>query len=370
VPVQSTVTQTVVDISKILPPVVTILSPAPGSTFSTGTVTVKYLVRTEADAPLLGVRARVNGLSRDARNLTVAAAGEVREITVNVPQEDSEVLLFAENRHGISSPASLKLTYRGAPAPRAPDAKPVLYVLAIGVSDYVNPQYRLNFAAKDARDFISVVQKQKGRLYSDVVVKLLADRDATSKQVVEGFEWLQKNVTDKDTGMAFIAGHGLNDAKGRYYFLPANIDLDHLPETGVPFTQIRGHLSNLKGKGLLFVDTCHSGDVMGGRAGFSSDVNGVLNELSSAEYGLVVLASSTGKQFSLEDPSWGNGAFTKALVEGLNGQADLKHRGRITHKMLDFYVSDRVDELTSGKQTPVNPSPQGVPDYPIAATGI
>ena len=48
---------------------------------------------------------------------------------------------------------------------------------------------------------------------------------------------------------------------------------------------------------------------------------------------------------------------------------NLKHRGRITHKMLDFYVSDRVEELTDGKQTPVNPSPQGVPDYPIAAAG-
>ena len=108
---------------------------------------------------------------------------------------------------------------------------------------------------------------------------------------------------------------------------------------------------------------------MGGRRGWTADVNGVLNELSSPEYGLVVLASSTGKQFSLEDASWGNGAFTKALVEGLSGQADLKKRGRITHKMLDFYVSDRVDELTKGKQTPVNPSPQGVPDYVVAVTG-
>jgi uncharacterized caspase-like protein len=145
--------------------------------------------------------------------------------------------------------------------------------------------------------------------------------------------------------------------------------VDRLQATGVPFQEIRTRLGNLNGKALLFVDTCHSGNVMGGRTGLSNDINGVLNELSSPEYGLVVLASSTGKQFSLEDASWGNGAFTKALVEGLAGQADLKKRGRITHKMLDFYVSDRVDELTHGQQTPVNPSPQGVPDYPIALAG-
>jgi WD40 repeat protein len=367
--VESTVQQAVVDISQVLPPVVTILSPAPGTAVSSSAVTVRYLLRSAGDAPVIGVRARVNGLAQSARNLAVAAQGETREITVNVPPEDAEIMLFAENRHGVSAPASVRVAWQGKPPAPAAEAKPVLYVLAIGVSAYDKPEYRLNYAAKDARDFVATVQKQKGRMYSDVVVRLLADHDASSGSVIAGFTWLQQQVTPKDVGMVFIAGHGLNDERGRYYFLPANVDLDRLEATGVPFNEIRTRLANLNGKGLLFVDTCHAGNVMGGRLGLSNDVNGMLNELSSPEYGLVVLASSTGKQFSLEDSSWGNGAFTKALVEGLNGQADLKKRGRITHKMLDFYVSDRVDELTHGQQTPVNPSPQGVPDYPVALTG-
>jgi uncharacterized caspase-like protein len=67
----------------------------------------------------------------------------------------------------------------------------------------------------------------------------------------------------------------------------------------------------------------------------------------------------------LEDPSWGNGAFTKAVVEGINGKADLNSTGRITYKMLDFYISERVKELTHGRQTPVTQGPGGVPDFPI-----
>jgi uncharacterized caspase-like protein len=277
------------------------------------------------------------------------------------------VLIFAENRNGVSAPATLRITSSVAP-PKPSDDRPVLYVLAIGVSDYVNPSIRLNFAAKDAKDFASSVMRQKGRLYRDVVLRELTDRNVTAASVADGFAWLQKNVTEKDVGMAFIAGHGISDERGQYFFLPASVDIEKVEATSVPFAEIRSRLGNLRGKGLLFVDTCHSGDVMGGRRGWTADVNGVLNELSSPEYGLVVLASSTGKQFSLEDAAWGNGAFTKALVEGLSGQADLKKRGRITHKMLDFYVSDRVDELTQGKQTPVNPSPQGVPDYVVAVT--
>lgn len=358
--------QVVADVTRVLPPVVTILSPPSGSAVGKEVVTVRYTVRSAPDAPVTSVRARVNGLAQESRALQLVAQAEVREINVTVPPEDSEILLFAENRYGTSAPASLRLYWRGAaPAPTSV-TKPVLYVLAVGISQYQKPEYRLHYASKDARDFVSIVNQQKGGYYSDVVVKLLTDEAASNTDVIQSFEWLQKQVTQKDVGMVFIAGHGVTDERGDYFYLPFNADLDALAKTAVPFGEIKSRLANLRGRGLLFVDTCHSGNVMGSKKGFSNDVTGVLNELSSAEYSLVVIASSTGSQYSLEHDSWGNGAFTKALVEGFAGQADLKKRGRITHKMLDFYVSDRVEELTKGQQTPVNASPQGVPDFTIA----
>jgi hypothetical protein len=48
----------------------------------------------------------------------------------------------------------------------------------------------------------------------------------------------------------------------------------------------------------------------------------VVNELASAESGAIVFSSSTGRQYSQENPKWGNGAFTKGLVEGISGKAD------------------------------------------------
>ena len=80
----------------------------------------------------------------------------------------------------------------------------------------------------------------------------------------------------------------------------------------------------------------------------------------------MVFTASTGRQLSLEDPAWGNGAFTKALVEGLSGKADLQKTGRITLKGLDYYIDERVKELTGGRQSPVSIAPSGVPDFPIA----
>ena len=121
------------------------------------------------------------------------------------------------------------------------------------------------------------------------------------------------------------------------------------------------------GKAVAFLDTCHSGNIFGsGRKGLN-DITGVINELASAENGVVVFSSSTGRQSSLEDASWNNGAFTKALVEGIDGKADEMHTGRVTYKMLDLYVAERVKALTKGKQSPVTQAPGGVNDFPLAS---
>ena len=79
----------------------------------------------------------------------------------------------------------------------------------------------------------------------------------------------------------------------------------------------------------------------------------------------MTFASSTARQLSYEHVNeWGNGAFTKAVVEGLTGKADFFQNGYVTASQLDTYVSDRVPKLTLGKQTPAIGRPFGV-DYPL-----
>lgn len=80
----------------------------------------------------------------------------------------------------------------------------------------------------------------------------------------------------------------------------------------------------------------------------------------------MVFAASTGNQYSLENSTWSNGAFTKAVVEGLNGKADERRTGRITVTMLDLYIAERVKELTKDQQTPTTTKPHSVPDFPVA----
>lgn len=362
-----------VSLAQVLPPVVEIVSPVSDSSVQSNKITVRYRVRTLADAPVTGMRVRVNGqaLSADrALKRQEDSSDDIREIEVAIPEQDSDIALFAENKNGVSTAALLYLNWAGQKIAAKNDAlfRPKLYVLAVGISKYKNPDYNLGLAAKDAKDFAAVFQKQKGKLYGDVVVKLLTDDKATRDDVVDGLDWLKAQVTTRDVGMMFIAGHGMNDNQGKYFFLPHNADPDKLLRTGVAQTDIRDTLNSLAGKAVFFVDTCHAGNALG--TSKTRTIGGMtdafVNELASAENGVIVFSSSTGKQLSQENPAWGNGAFTKALVEGLSGKADFSKTGKITQKGLDYYVTERVKELTHGQQSPVSISPGGVTDFPIA----
>jgi streptogramin lyase len=351
------------DTKKTLPPVITIISPRDGSYFTNTELTVQYAIKNPSGEPITKIRVLIDGklLPQERGIMLKQIDEETGEITITAPQRDFELSLIAETKYSISAPSTVKLYWRG-------DAfviKPKLYILAIGVSKYKDKDLQLRFASKDATDFVEIMKLQKGLLFEDVIVKLLVDEQATKDNILDGLDWLERQTTSKDVAILFLAGHGLNDRANNFYFLPVDVDIEHLKRTGVAFSDIKNTVSAISGKSIVFVDACHSGNVFGGKRTVV-DMTSIVNELTSAESGVVVFASSTGKQFSFEDPAWGNGAFTKALIEGLKGKADLLGKGKITINMLQAYISERVKELTKGKQTPTVVKPQSVPDFPIA----
>ena len=353
-----------VSVREKLPPVAAILSPADGSEVSGTPVKMRYSVR--SPEPLTGLKVLVDG-----RPVSVEGIGktpkESGELSIPIPSRDCEVSVIAENRHAASEPATIRLRWKGAAAKEAFEIKPKLYVLAVGVSMYQDPDMRLDLAAKDALDFGAAWNEQKGRLYSGVEVRALTDAQATKGNILDGLEWLQRQVTDKDIAVLFFAGHGINDSTGVFYFLPVDADLEKLKRTAISQSDITSTVATIAGKVLVFMDACHSGNLMGKvkRRGVVV-VSSVINELASAENGAVVFSSATGRQYALENMEWGNGAFTKGVVEGIRGKADYKSTGRITVNMLDLYVSERVKELTKGQQTPTTVKPPNVPDFPVA----
>lgn len=357
-------------ITEMLPPIVELRSNPAIETGAT-TVPVRFEVRSPANAPVSGIKARVNGkLVRDLRGKGLRGSG-VQEIEVPVPgaDTDAEILLFAENRHGKSDPVTVKVLRASTQKTLAPAEKyDKLYLLIVGISKYPEP-WTLGVANKDARDFSHHMAKQAGRLYNSAVPKLLIDEQATRANILAGLQWLRDSVGEKDAGVVFFAGHGDN-AGSNYFFIPG--DANAIPAQGemknpadfeawkkknapalwVPGEEIAKALLNIKGRAVFFVDTCHSGSLAKQTIRQSSDMTGTLNAMDD-EKGVIIFASSTSKELSQEDTDWGNGAFTKSLIEGLKGGADKDKNGLIRPSYLSAYVNDRVRELTKNEQRPV-----------------
>jgi uncharacterized caspase-like protein len=187
--------------------------------------------------------------------------------------------------------------------------------------------------------------------------------------VLDALEWLDAAVTSRDIGMVLIAGHGLTDEKGHYWFLPADAAPKRLAATAVSQEDIRREMSAIVGKAVLFLDTCHANRAVAAR-GLSPagvDVASLVNDFAKTENGLITFAASRGAELSQESPAWGHGAFSLALIEGIGeGKADLLHKGTITVSALDAYIANRVKDLTEGHQHPVMSRPDTVPDFAFA----
>jgi hypothetical protein len=351
-----------------LPPVVTLAALPPMPPNATE-LAISFKLFNPGGQKVDKVTVRIDGRPVDVAVQPGAGTGPGGEtegrMVVPLPKAEGKIQIFAEGLNGTSMPAELNFKSQ-APALKAlADRRPTLYLLAVGVSRYANADMNLGLAAKDARDFAAAMRQQAGLYYKQVEVRLLQDEQATRASVLQGLRWLQNLAGPEDVAMLFLAGHGVADAADLYHFLPHDMREQQLAQTAVSETQLRNTLASIKGRALFFVDTCFSGKSVGK---FSKrELTRMANGLASAEMGVIVFSGSAPRQESLEDPAWGNGAFTRALVAGLTGRADFRREGVVTHKGLDYYVAHEVRSLTQGRQTPVTAVPNGIADFPLAA---
>lgn len=278
----------------------------------------------------------------------------------------------------------------------APRRQPDLYVVAVGVSDYVDPRFRLTYAHKDAGDLAAYCQAQS-KDYGKIHVQLLQNRDATRENILKTKRLLQNTHVD-DQVVLFFAGHGLLDAKLDYYFATANIDFAQPARHGLSYDDLEGLLQGIRARQkLLLIDTCHSGEadkdeVQTARAETTSLGTvkarsfrdfAVINDASLAPNqsrrlveemfadlrrgtGAVVISAAGSAEYALESATWQNGVFTYAVLAGLrDAKADANNDGQIRVSELRDYVQQEVRRLTHGRQSPIARKENLKVDFPL-----
>ncbi|MFO0556000.1 MAG: caspase family protein [Polyangiaceae bacterium] len=257
-----------------------------------------------------------------------------------------------------------------------------LYFIGFGVSAYRDPELRLEYAAKDARDLGDLFARSRG--FRHVHTLEFTDEQVSEAALADVRRTLSSTHAD-DVVVLFVSGHGtqIGDAEPRYVFLPATARVDDLEHSTFELGLFEDVLDGVPARNrLLLIDTCESGErdegdelrdeAAAGAHGLrarssrgvrrqrlagksrSSTVVGDPQRLVAGDLrkrsGAIIISSSRGAELSYEQRELENGVFTQALLEVLTQPR--KTDRALSIDELRNGVSDLVRERTADLQHP------------------
>ncbi|MBN8545487.1 MAG: caspase family protein [Ignavibacteria bacterium] len=258
--------------------------------------------------------------------------------------------------------------------------KPVsnLYILAIGVNEYENSKYNLNFAGADAELISKEISGVKNNIFKSVVVKTLYDTEATIKNVRAALDTIVANAKPEDTFVFYFSGHGASDDDPdqnmqEFYFILHEVQQIYgNPSARNPYAlsgkEMKEYSLKIKAqKQLILIDACQSGQALENFAMRGAQSEKAIIDLSKSR-GLYIMAASEADQTAKEIKDLGHGVFTFSLIEGLKCAADFFDKdGVINVKELNMFVNKKVKETAQKFNiTPQRPvSWEYLNDFPI-----
>lgn len=263
-----------------------------------------------------------------------------------------------------------------------------LYFIGFGVSKYKNRKLNLKYAHKDVEDIAAVLRTLKGQ-YKNVYTRSYINEQVTVNNIKTAKSLLDSAKVD-DTFILMIAGHGIHDETGTYYYLTHEGNVENLSETAADFELIEDLLNDIAPRNKLFLmDTCESGeqgDELESRFFQMADTRGIqartakiinktsrrglrLTKTAKRVYlldkdryiqndlfrrsGAIVFSSSRGAEFSYEKDELKNGLFTEEIINALtSAKADTDKNGIISTDELRKYVIEKVSVISDNLQHP------------------
>jgi WD40 repeat protein len=346
------------DLQTRRPPAFDIISPEDRSHAGATPIEIRLKLELNAD-PIEAIDVLVNGRQTTTpalRNATARlAASGTPERRIEVPLEQGENKIRVVARNKVGQTVRDFVLFHDKPG--LLDGRGTLYVLAIGVDKYPklpptcgpnsNQACDLRYAGKDAHAFRDVLVKHAGSLYKDIKSLLLTrdgDKLPTRANIEDALGEILGKAGPEDTTILFVAGHGVNDARGSdYLFMPEEAEISSdgwRKSTVLPWILFQNALQNTQGRRLMFVDTCHSGRAYNSR---------LVNDAANAN--IVVFSATDPQTLSWEFEHLAHGVFTHALIQGIEGKARRKD-GTVTVFGLGDFISEEVAKLTEDKQQP------------------
>ncbi|MEO2005587.1 MAG: caspase family protein [Candidatus Poribacteria bacterium] len=263
-------------------------------------------------------------------------------------------------------------TLRVAPATELPASQPstpgVGWALLVGVGAYPDVEgytvSRLSAPAKDVEALRSFLADPELGAFPPENVRTLVDEQATKDDILLALANIRRRAAPEDLVLFYFSGHGYrphdeDDEGAPAYLLPyiTNPLALNNPDIGcIKYEDITEIIQKMEAeKVIVLFDACHSGGVKPRRSRFVSEsVYGRFWDEWERARGHALLLSSDESQLSWEEPD--GSVFTKFLLKGLRGEADLDNNAIIGFTELATYLEREIPPYTRAKfgrkQTP------------------
>jgi len=211
------------------------------------------------------------------------------------------------------------------------------YAIVIGISNYSSGRNHLPYARPDAESVAKLLQAQ------GYTVTTLYDEKATKHNIQAAFEALADKLQANDRVVVFISSHGAikpTPSGDRGYIVPYD-GTDYASYISDAELKDASSAMQTARHQLFVLDACYAGLMITRVEGVSPDIPNYLDEVTSRIAREVITAGGANQQVLDSGPN-GHSVFTNALLEGLNGQADLNRDGYITFSELESYMGPRA----------------------------
>ncbi|MGK7392505.1 MAG: caspase family protein [Candidatus Cyclobacteriaceae bacterium M2_1C_046] len=235
------------------------------------------------------------------------------------------------------------------------DDQPKLYMLTIGINEYRNSKYNLNYALADADGLEKSIVNFSSSLFPEIIQYRIRNGQATKQNIIAAMEEIKSKALEQDLLVVYYAGHGIvsESTAGSSDFYLALHDLlqlygnpSLLSDKAISASEIKELTKGINAqKQIFFLDACQSG----------AAIESVTNRGVQEEKAIAQLARSTGtfwitasgsEQFATELKTLGHGVFTYSILQGLQGAADINRDGKLSVKELSFYIEEQVPLLS------------------------
>ena len=221
------------------------------------------------------------------------------------------------------------------------------YILVIAVENYHESTNfdRVDFAEKDARDFIDAFKKLNSE--DKFVFTELINERATLSNILQDIKKVSKIAQKDDRIIIYFAGHGFYE-DDENLLAPVDAKKTAKKDTCASVGIILGHLKKSEStQKILFFDCCHSGFEGGGirAAADSFEIDELIYQFRQEQY-VVGFASCKNHQTSSSNPGLRNGIWTHFLIKALTGEAKgIYEKGLLFSDQLQYYLNKTTSEF-------------------------